>query len=167
MELPERKRIRLQGYDYSQAGCYFITVCTRDRKCLFWEPVGADIIRPGRLPLSAHGEEAERAVLHIPVCYPQVTLHQWVVMPNHVHLLLQITEAGGRMLSAPTRSVSTVVGQMKRAVSKALGMPVWQKGFYDHIVRDENDFLRIWTYIDANPAKWAEDRYYDERGDTP
>lgn len=90
-------------------------------------------------------------------------MHKWAVMPNHVHLLLQIAETDGRMLSAPTRSVSTVIGQMKRAVSKASGMPVWQKGFYDHIVRDENDFLRIWTCIGENSAKWAED-CYDGRG---
>nr|WP_326184612.1 transposase [uncultured Oscillibacter sp.] len=160
MERAERKRLRLPEYDYSQAGSYFITVCAAGRQTLLWNAVGADIIRPDTLPLSASGMIVEQAILDIPAYYPQVTLHKWVVMPNHIHLLLQINETDGRMISAPTRTISTMIGQMKRAASKAAGGPIWQRGFYDHVVRNENDFLRIWTYIDANPAKWAEDRYY-------
>lgn len=164
---PKRKQLRLPEYDYSQVGCYFITVCAEERKMLFWDSVGADIIRPDAPPLSACGMTVEQAILDIPVHYPQVTLHKWVVMPNHIHLLLQINEVGGRMISAPTRTISTMIGQMKRAASKGAGRPIWQKGFYDHVIRNEADFLIIWNYIDTNPARWAEDRYYDERGAAP
>ena len=82
-------------------------------------------------------------------------------MPNHVHLLLRIREDdGGRMISAPT--ISTVVGQMKRYVSKQVGTALWQKSFHEHVVRGEQDYREIWNYIDGNPARWAEDRYYIE-----
>lgn len=81
-------------------------------------------------------------------------------MPNHIHLILRIREADGRMISAPTKAVPIVIGQMKRATSKCAGASLWQKGFHDHIIRSESTYLRIWNYIDANPAKWSEDRYY-------
>lgn len=82
-------------------------------------------------------------------------------MPNHVHLILAIGVADGRMISASTKSLSTIVGQMKRASSKAAGISLWQRSFYDHVIRNEADHLRIWAYIDTNPAKWREDCYYD------
>ena len=163
-EPSKRKRLRLPEYDYSQNGAYFVTICTVDRRHIFWRPVGADSIRPGRLPLSELGWMAEESIRAIPSHYPQVILEKWVVMPNHIHLLLRI-ENGRRIISAPTKSLSTMIGQMKREVSKAAGYPVWQKGFYEHVVRNDRDFLDIWTYIDTNPAKWAEDCYYTE--DTP
>ena len=81
-------------------------------------------------------------------------------MPNHVHILLTLGEQNGRMISAPTKGLSTIVGQMKRAVSKLAHMDVWQKGYHDHVVRNDADYLRIWDYIETNPAKWREDRYY-------
>ena len=102
MEKPERKPTRLAEYDYSQPGAYFVTVCTRDRKRLFWT-VGADIIRPetpvGEL-LSEYGKIAERAILTIPEHYSGVTVDQYVVMPNHLHLIVRISETGGRLIAA-------------------------------------------------------------------
>ena len=160
-ELPKRKRLRLPEYDYSQNGAYFVTICAADRRHVFWRPVGADSIRPDALPLSSLGHMVGESIQDIPFHYPQVVLENWVVMPNHVHLLLRI-ENDGRILSAPTKSLSTMIGQMKRAVSKAAGYPVWQKGFFEHVVRNDRDYLDIWTYIDTNPAKWAEDCYDSE-----
>lgn len=160
MEKPERKPNRLAEYDYSQPGAYFVTVCTRDRESLFWT-VGADIIRPetpvGEL-LSEYGKIAERAILAIPEHYSGVTVEQYVVMPNHLHLIVRISETGGRLIAAPT--LSTVIGQMKRYVARQIGRPVWQRSFYDHIIRNEVDYREIWEYIEHNPAKWKEDRFY-------
>ena len=65
------------------------------------------------------------------------------------------------MISAPTKGISTIVGQMKRSVSKAAGRPIWQKSYYDHIVRSEQDFLDIWSYITGNPSEWSDDIYYE------
>ena len=166
-ELPRRKPNRLNGYDYSQNGAYFVTICTRDRKNLFWrENVGADSIRP-KTPvselLSEYGSIVERAILAIPEHYSGVAVDQYVIMPNHIHLILRISEPDsgcGRILSAPTLSI--VVGQMKRHTAKQIGHPVWQKSFYDHVIRNETDYREIWDYIENNPRKWAEDRFYTE-----
>ena len=70
------------------------------------------------------------------------------------------TPCGGRMISAPTKPLSTVIGSMKRAAAKRAGIPLWQKSFHDHVIRGEADYRRIWNYIDANPRKWREDCYY-------
>ena len=87
-------------------------------------------------------------------------------MPNHIHLLLQIqTDADGRLISAPT--ISTVVRLMKRETSRQIGFGIWQRGFHDHVIRGERDYQEIWTYIDNNPAKWAEDRFYIQAMNSP
>lgn len=160
----ERISLRLKGFDYSTAGCYFITVCTQGKQHLFWDRmvfVGADIIRPHLPELTALGQAAEKTIQDISNHYPSVLVDKYVVMPNHIHMILRLEEKG-RMISAPTKSVSTIVGQMKRASSKLAGSPLWQKGYYDRIIRDEAEYLRIWNYIDTNPAQWAEDEYYEE-----
>ena len=152
--LPKRKQIRLKDYDYSQNGYYFITICTKDRKNLFWEtdsnPVGADIIRP---KLSPCGEIAERAIHNISSHYVHICADQYVIMPDHIHLILKIsnTAESGRMVSAPT--TSTVVGQMKRWISREIGEPVWQKSFFEHIIRDKEDYLARLEYMQNNPLK--------------
>ena len=75
-------------------------------------------------------------------------------------LILALAEPDGRMISAPTKPLSTVIGSMKRAAARRAGIPLWQKSFHDHVIRGEADYRRIWNYIDANPRKWREDCYY-------
>ena len=168
MELHQRKKNRLQGYNYSRAGCYFITVCANERAEFFWEAsamhsVGADIIRPFSPMLSQYGCFVETAIQNIPKHYTGVMVDKYVIMPNHIHMILSLPVKSGRMISAPTKAIPTIVGQMKRVVSKKAGFPIWQKGYHDHIIRNEADYRRIWEYIDTNPAKWREDCYYEER----
>ncbi len=156
MELPKRKSNRLKEYDYSTPNAYFITVCTDKRKNLFWKTVGATIGRPEDVRLSQYGEYARKALEDIPRHYPAVCVDHYTIMPNHIHLLLQIqTAADGRPMVAPT--VSTVIQQMKGTVSKQAGVSIWQKGFYDHVIRDARDYREVWNYIDGNPMKWMED----------
>ncbi len=164
-----RKDIRLKAYDYSQCGAYFVTVCSRNREPLFWDdvpyaypPVGADMIRPNsrgnqEIPLSAAGQIVDRAIRNIATIYDGVMVEKYVVMPDHVHMILTIT--GGRMISAPT--ISTIVGGMKRWASRQCGRPLWQKSFYDHVIRDDNGFLTRWNYIDTNPARRRADTVRD------
>ena len=155
-DLPARKPIRLKGYDYSQNGCYFITICVKDRRELFWsQPVGARIARP---PLSDMGETVRKAIENIPHIYKSITVEKYVIMPNHIHLILLISEDSGRAMRAPT--ISTVINQLKGHVTKQTGFSVWQKLFHDHIIRNEGDYLDIWKYIDENPARWHEDCFY-------
>ena len=159
MDLPKRKQNRLVEYDYSTPNAYFITVCTKNRKNLFWMDVGTIIDRPNNVPLTNLGMIARQSIEDIPNYYSAVSVDHFVIMPNHIHLLLQInTDADGRSMIAPT--VSTVVRLRKGTVSKQAGLSVWQKGFYDHVIRNDHDYREIWNYIDGNPSKWTEDKLY-------
>lgn len=158
MELPKRKQIRAKGFDYSEAGAYFVTICTENKKCLLGTVVGEDIILPHyRVQLSRYGKIVDNAIRNISAHYENITVDKYVVMPNHVHLILMF-ENSGRIISAPT--LSTVIGQMKRYASKEAGISLWQRSYHDHIIRNEKDYSEIYQYIESNPARWAEDKYY-------
>ena len=160
VELPKRKKNRLTEYDYSIPNAYFITVCTQKRRNLFWTDVGAIIDRPENVPLTHIGEIVRQSVENISEHYAAISIDHYVIMPNHIHLLLQIgTDYGGRSVIAPT--ISTVIRLMKGAVSKQAGFGVWQKGFYDHVVRNEKDYREIWNYIEGNPGRWTDDKLYN------
>lgn len=157
---PKRKPNRLADYDYSSNGAYFITICTKNKEHLLSQIiVGADTIRPNRIKLSKYGTIAENAINQINMHYENVFVDNYVIMPNHIHILLRIENTGGRMVSAPT-----VVGSLKRYISTKAGVSLWQKSFYDHIIRDDNDYLVHLQYIENNPAEWllGEDEYYTE-----
>ena len=160
MALPKRKQIRLHQYDYSSPGAYFVTICTKDRRCILSDvAVGAATSRPPELRLTAYGEIVDSAIKSIPAIYPAVFIDNYVIMPNHVHLILRMCDTGnGRQIAAPT--VSTVIGQLKRWASIQAKSALWQKSYHEHVIRGENDYREIWEYIESNPAKWAEDRYY-------
>ena len=166
-KLPVRKRNRLKDYDYGSIGAYFVTICTKDRKNIFWEKgpsgfVGEDsILPPDSIRLSSCGKIAEEAIKTIPQYYSHIELMQYVIMPNHIHMILFIPYDSGRMISSPT-SILTVVGQMKRYVSKRVGMPIWQRSFHDHVIRGRNDYEKISRYIYENPIKWQYDCFYTE-----
>ena len=157
-KLPTRKPNRLKDYDYSSDGFYFITFCTKDMKCLLSEIVGADIIRPQNnefvfkkynVILTDYGKIVDKAINSIESHYDTISVIKYVIMPNHVHMILCIDNNNGRMVSAPT-----VVGSLKRYVSKNIGNSIWQKGFYDRVIRDDNEFMYYWQYIEENPKKW-------------
>lgn len=160
MDLPQRKSNRLPDYDYSTPGAYFITICAADREIMFWDGVGADNIRPENVTLSAIGKLVEQGIQNIPIHYENISIDKYCIMPDHIHFILSIQpDSSGRMISAPT--VSTVVGSMKWWISRQVGRPIWQKSFYDHGIRNQQDYLMIWEYIDNNPARWKEDRFYE------
>ena len=166
MDLPKRQRQRLKNYDYSQNGAYFVTVCTQDKKCLF------GYIQQGNLYLNEAGKMVEHHLLKIQE-QAGVSIEQYKVMPNHIHLLLVIQRAnsGTRHRSFPT--VSSLIQGFKAATTaeyiklvKAGNCPafqnrIWQKSFHDHIVRGEEDFLKIWEYIAYNELKWEQDCFYN------
>ena len=162
-----RRSIRLPRFDYTQQGAYFVTVCTRNRSCLFGEIVN------GEMRLNDIGRVAHRMWEEIPTHFPQVGIDAWVVMPNHIHGVIVIagppveaTHASPlqRPAGPPKRSIGAIVGSYKSAVSKRInamrgtpGAPVWQRNYYDHIIRNEAALNRIRQYIADNPARWAED----------
>mgnify|MGYP003309204122 CR=1 FL=1 len=159
MELPVRKPNRMRGYDYSRPGLYFLTVCTRDKRCLFWENPGRDLQTPEELVLTEAGQVLKAAIEGMADHYATIQLDNYVIMPNHFHLLLCLEAAGPEQAKA---SISQAIGQLKRTVSMALGQALWQKSFHDHVVRNEKDYQRIWEYIHTNPMRWAKDCFFVE-----
>ena len=165
-----RKPLRLESFDYSSNGAYFITICTHQKK----KTLGA-ILRRGdpcglpRTNLSPLGKLAEETISEIE--QPNyIKVDNYVVMPNHIHMII--------MLSSPTPDsregchygIPQVVSKYKslvankwlsicKSANKQMGI-VWQRSYYDHIIRNETDYLKIWNYIDENPLKWEFDKYY-------
>lgn len=175
-----RRSIRLHGYDYTSAGAYFITIVVKDRACAFGEIVD------GEMRLSAMGQVAHEEWVRTAELRPYVDLDAFVVMPNHVHGILWIVGARRavplpRSGDAPTRtadpptheqfgqpvagSIPTIVRAYKAAVTKRInemhqvaGEQFWQRNYYEHIIRDEDDLERIRGYIVSNPLRWSDDQ---------
>ncbi len=166
-QLPERKPNRLKNYDYSSNGAYFITICVQDMKCVLSTIVGADDLGSPRIRLTEYGSIAERNILKMNEIYPEINIDNFVVMPNHLHILLTIHNnnncvSGAPRSSPPTNMLSKFVAAFKRFTNKEIGANIWQRGFHDHIIRDGTDYQTRWQYIDENPEKWllGKDEYY-------
>lgn len=159
-----RRSVRLRGFDYARPGTYFVTTCTRDRAPLF-----GDIAR-GVVQLSPLGRIVVEEWASTPLLRPQVRLDAFVVMPDHLHGILVTTNdrvgltrraaLGGTSGSAPG-SLGAIVGQFKAAVTKRINAvrrtphgEVWQRGYYEHVIRDLASLDRIRQYIATNPSRW-------------
>ena len=151
MKRPQRKLPRLRGYDYSGQGAYFITVCTAGHQCLLSHiVVGSDPQIAPKVVLTEMGQIVEQFIKTMP------GMDRYVIMPNHIHLILLKTPDQNTSLSSDIRS-------MKGLVTKKIGYSIWQSSFYDHIIRDEADYVVRANYLEENPLKWALDKYYRER----
>jgi putative transposase len=142
-----RKGLRIRGFDYSFHGPYFVTVCTRNRRCILGE------VRNDRVALTRHGQVVVSEIERLPERLG-VELDDFVVMPNHVHLIVGL---GTRARQASPLRLGTVVGSFKAGSSREVGRALWQRGYYDHVVRDEDDLARAREYIATNPIRWALD----------
>ncbi|MBQ8763886.1 MAG: transposase [Clostridia bacterium] len=136
----------------------FVTICVKDENTSLWSQVGADNIRPNyefiedvEFPLSEVGKIVETSIINISEHYNSVTVDKYCIMPDHIHMILSVYRDGGRIISAPT--ISTVVGQMKRWVSKQIGKSIWQKSFFDSIIESDAVYSEVWEYINNNPRK--------------
>lgn len=147
---PTRKPIRLDQSVYHGNGMYFITICTRDKQCLFGF-IDRDHLHPTPL-----GHQVQQQIDRLQHSHPGMTIEQSVVMPNHVHLLV----ARENRTAGPIPTLARFIGQLKERVSKQCGESIWQRGYYDHIVRTEADLTRIREYITNNPRKWELDCEY-------
>ena len=157
-ELQKRKRNRLENYDYSSCGAYFLTICTSERRNYFWDKVGATIGRPQDIVLSQYGKIVDEAINNIPKIYPVIKIERYVIMPDHIHVLLAIyADECGRPMVAPT--MSRVVQQMKGFVTKRIGHSIWQKLFFDHVIRNRQDFEEHINYIYENPMRWYHNKF--------
>ena len=182
-----RHSIRLKGYDYSQTGLYFITICCQGRKCRFGK------IENGEMVLNDAGKMATQCWLNISEYFPHVILHEFVIMPNHIHGIIELsnnndvktgsvgaknfsplhtfeqsteqsTEQWAKNFSSQrprgtSRTIGSIVRGFKIGVTKQLGCSVWQRNYYEHIIRDEISFQHIQNYINNNPKNWENDHF--------
>ena len=174
--LPSRRSIRLSGYDYRQSGAYFVTICAFKKSCLFGQT------REGKMyvnDLGMTGSDCWQQISHV---RRNVELDDFVVMPNHLHGIIILFDDEPVRVAAqtygqievwehklPSGSLGVILGQFKRAVtmrSKLLAQPpdqhIWQRNYYDHIIRNETSLNSIRKYIVENPARWLDDSLHAE-----
>jgi len=158
--LPKRKHPRLQEYDYSANGAYFITICTQHRRKILSRVVGRGLA-PAVVELTEHGQIAEQELLLLQQRYPTIKVDAYAIMPNHIHVILHIkNEAAG---ASPRPTVSDVVCAYKSLVTRKCGIgKLFQASFYDHIIRNQSDYDDIYRYIENNPAQWEQDELYSQ-----
>ena len=169
MDFPARKPTRLQNYDYSQNGCYFVTVCVTEKKHLLAHYKSkADIVGAGfharpqdALILTDVGREVEKTIQYIAQNYENVKIENAVVMPNHIHLLILLDDFESRLTGGRGNPpLQGVIGQLKSYTTKRYREitgnktdKLWQRGFYDRVIRNETEYLRAWEYIEYNALK--------------
>ncbi len=205
-QIHHRRSIRLKGYDYSQAGLYFVTICVHNREYLFGE------ITDGKMILNDAGKIANHEWMKTPDIRTNVEMGEFIVMPNHIHGIIRLLGRGelhspnnetpidntgelhspnnetpndntGELhspnnetpndntggcnspLRGPSQTIGAIIRGYKSSVTKQLnlmdiGCVVWQRNYYEHIIRDEQSYQTISNYIINNPAKWAEDKFY-------
>ena len=113
--------------------------------------------------LSDIGNVAEASIQAIEKIYSNVVVDKYVIMPNHMHMLIAIDNRCGRSVNAPT--VSTIIKHLKGFITRVIKTPIWQKSFYDRIVRNDVEYAKIWDYIDTNPDNWPQDEYCKNKSD--
>ena len=159
---PIRKPTRLKNYDYSQNGYYFITICTKEKQKILCNIVGDGALDVPQIKLSHIGDVVQKYILSTNNI-SNVTVDKYVIMPNHLHLILIVENNGTSKAPSPTNNVvSHAVSTLKRFVNKEIGHNIFQRSFHDHIIRDKNDYEKIWSYINTNPCRWHEDCFYTE-----
>jgi putative transposase len=167
-----RKNLRLPNFDYAQNGAYFITIVTEGRMCLFGEVVNGEMV------LNEVGLIVQKAWDEIPNHFPNVTCDTYVIMPNHIHGIIVIEREYRSPVVGATHesplpqhhngpkpgSIGAILGLFKSTVSKRSyamtntpKIPFWQRNYYEHVIRDENDHLAAYDYILTNPLNWERD----------
>ena len=154
----KRKNIRLKEYDYAKIGYYFVTICTKNRECILstikeqnccrGEHCSSDLLNE----LTKTGKITEKYLNKISTIYKNVTIDEYIIMPNHIHIILIINEK-------QEVTISQVIQQLKGIISKELKQTIWQKLFYEHVIRCEKEYLKIKQYIQNNPYNWEDDIY--------
>jgi REP element-mobilizing transposase RayT len=163
MELPKRKPNRILHFDYSTPGAYFVTICTQDKAPLLSTVVGGGALDAPDVRLNRYGEIVQKYILS-GNRIPGVTVDKYVIMPNHIHLILLVEEtatAGTSRAPSPTNAVIPhFVSTLKRFCHRDFGKKIFQRSYHDHVIRNEASYQKIWQYIDNNPTLWQEDCFY-------
>ena len=159
MDKPQRKPNRLEAYDYSQSGAYFVTVCTQGRRRILSDIVGDD----AHIVPKPYGKILEKYIRNAP------EIEKYVIMPDHAHMIIRL-EGGTMWASSPTEEtegvsanrtksrVASIVRSIKTLTTKEIGKAIFQRSYYDHVIRSQEDYNDIWEYIEANPQKWINEQ---------
>lgn len=180
-EYPVRKEIRLKNYDYSRNGLYFITICTKDKIPYLCEIKGIsaavcdgthDVLNVGdgvldvpQRKMKEYGIFVNDQINEINSVYEKIQIIKYVIMPDHVHMIIYIFDEdkiinGTSGTPSPTnRMIPSLISVLKRFVNKKTGFNIWQRSYYDHIIRNKKEFLEIWEYIENNPLNWINNNF--------
>ena len=165
-EFPKRKSTRAQNFDYNTNGAYFVTVCTKNRQQLLSKIVGVDVLDdPKNVDLLPHGKIVDKYINQLDTFYNDISVASYVIMPNHIHIMLFVRGNGSSRTSTPTKqhsAVSQFVSTLKRFCNKKYGENIFQRGFFDHIIRNQKDYEEHLRYIHNNPMCWQFDKLYSE-----
>ena len=162
---PQRKQNRIPEYDYSQNGAYFVTICTANKEQVLGEVVESAHPDVPYCELTKIGKIAKYILEEMATHYNHTSIDNYVIMPNHIHMIIAIEnlDNGTSRTPSPTNStISSFISTFKRFTNKEAGFPIWQRSFYDHVIRNDKDYQRIWEYIETNLLKWSLDEYYNE-----
>ena len=166
-ELPQRKHPRLDNYDYSSAGAYFVTICTQNRRCVLSRIVGRGLApaEASGMEYTSFGKIAEQQLLSLKDRYAYLSVDQYVIMPNHIHVVLILeSEAAG---ASPRPTITDIVCAYKSLTTReckknGFDGKLFQTSFYEHIIRGREDYEEIVKYIYENPIRWYYDELYNE-----
>ena len=168
--LPTRKPLRIDYYNYSTPGAYFVTFCTHNKRNMLSRIARVTAEWP-ETQLTVCGKIVDRVIQNIPA-HLHVAVDRYVIMPNHIHLIAMITEEDAlrEIRESPQRSrsiISKLIGYIKMNASKAIrqrygDMAVWQRSYHDHVIRNREDYEMIAKYIHENPLRWELDQLYSE-----
>jgi putative transposase len=168
-DIHARRSIRFKEYDYARAGYYFVTICAKGREHIFASypsGVGAGFT-PAQLELTCVGKIIDKNLHIISECYKNVFLDQYVVMPNHIHVII-IIEHENRAGARPAPTLGTIIGELKSRCMKDylhlieleninVSCKIWQRNYYEHVIRSDEELQKIRAYIVDNPANWEQD----------
>jgi REP element-mobilizing transposase RayT len=159
--LPQRKHSRLEHYDYSTAGAYYITICTQNRQCLLSRIAGRGLA-PAEVQYSTYGQIAEEQLFLLEKRYPSLKIDQYVIMPNHIHAILLLEGAAGASTSPTITDIVCAYKSLTTRQCKKV-QPIeklFQTSFYEHVIRGREDYNEIAEYIANNPKQWELDKLY-------
>ena len=151
MELEKRKPTRVKNFDYSTKGCYFITICAvKKEKAVFGKIKRESLQTEPHIQLTVFGKIIKKQIKEINSVYDDVNIFPYVIMPNHIHFIIEID--GSSRTPTPTNArIPSIISTFKRMTNKKVGFKLWQRGYNDHIIRNDEDYLRIAEYIMNNP----------------
>ena len=166
-KLTSRKTTRLRGADYDSACVIFLTICTKNKRCTLSQIVGTGVLDGPQIQLLPYGKIADKYINQLNDFYKDISVENYVIMPNHIHMLLWIkgNEGGPSRTPVPTmqnNAVARFVSTFKRFCNKECGENIWQYRSYDHIIRDREDYEEHLKYIYENPINWYYDELYSE-----